>query len=294
MKPTVKLSDIAMHIEMASDGTYSFYNELTGEFYWYSDFGDHDDRDLDEEEGWLRLPSQRDADEYGMMSDFADTVNDARKREQLEFALSGKGAFRRFKDSANRLGVAEAWYAYRDKCYLEFARDWCDEEDVPYDRAELPKDDPDSDDALLKRGAIIIETPEHKIATRRYEESDEDALFALLEREGDEWQDYWKGANRAKYMKALSGSVAYVLLEDGELCGYARCRDDDGYGLYVYDLLVDKRHRGNEYGRFLLEHVRFDYREAPVYVMSDVNPYYEKLGYEAEGTIFIVKPQKNY
>ncbi len=49
MKQTVKLSDIAMHIEMASDGTYSFYNELTGEFYWYSDFGDHDDRDFDEE-----------------------------------------------------------------------------------------------------------------------------------------------------------------------------------------------------------------------------------------------------
>ncbi len=78
MKPTVKLSDIAEYIDTASYGAYSFYNELTGEFYWYSDFGDRDDRDLDEEEGWLRLPSQRDANEYEMMSDFTDTVRGAR------------------------------------------------------------------------------------------------------------------------------------------------------------------------------------------------------------------------
>ena len=75
MKPTVKLGDVAEHIEMASDEAYTFFNELTGEFYWYSDFvDDEDDRDLDEEEGWLRLPNQRDADEYDMMSDFTYTV----------------------------------------------------------------------------------------------------------------------------------------------------------------------------------------------------------------------------
>lgn len=145
MKPTVKLSDIAENIEMASDGSYSFYNELTGEFYWYSDFGDRDDRDLDEEEGWLRLPSQRDANEYEMMSDFTDTVRNSRKREQLEIALSGKGAFRRFKDAVDREGVAEAWYAFRDRRYLEFARDWCDDEEVPYDPSELPDDESDDE-----------------------------------------------------------------------------------------------------------------------------------------------------
>jgi predicted thioesterase len=146
MKPTVKLSEIAEHIEMASDGAYSFYNELTGEFYYYSDFGDRDERDLDVEEGWLHLPSQRDADEYEMMSDFADTVRNPRKREQLEIALSGKGAFRRFKDAIIREGVEDAWYAFRDRRYLEFARDWCNESELPYDRAELP-DEVEADDA---------------------------------------------------------------------------------------------------------------------------------------------------
>jgi len=141
MKKTVKLSEIAEHIEMASDGTDTFYNELTGEFYWYSDFGDRDERDLDEEEGWLHLPSQREANEYSMMSDFADTVRNSRKREQLEIALSGKGAFRRFKDAVLREGIEEAWYAFRDRRYLEFAREWCDYKNLPYDPAELPDEE---------------------------------------------------------------------------------------------------------------------------------------------------------
>ena len=65
-----------------------------------------------------------------MMSDFADTVRNPRKHEQLEIALSGKGAFRRFKDAVIREGVEDAWYAFRDRRYLEFARDWCDENEL--------------------------------------------------------------------------------------------------------------------------------------------------------------------
>jgi predicted thioesterase len=137
MKPTVKLSEVVEHIQMANEGTESFYNELTGEYYWYSDLYREDGRDLDEEEGWLRLPSQRDADEYEMMTDFVDAVMNSNKREQLEIALSGKGAFRRFKDAVIRAGIANSWYAFRDQRYLEFARDWCEEEEIPYDRSEL-------------------------------------------------------------------------------------------------------------------------------------------------------------
>jgi hypothetical protein len=71
------------------------------------------------------------------MSDFADTVHNPRKQKQLEIALSGRGAFRRFKDAVYREDVEEAWYAFRDRRYLEFARDWCDENQIPYE----PEDD---------------------------------------------------------------------------------------------------------------------------------------------------------
>ena len=128
------------------------------------------------------------------------------------------------------------------------------------------------------------------IVIRLYEKADENALFALIEREGDEWKEYWCEPGRKKYQKALQNSISYLIFEDGKLCGYARCRDDDGFGIYVYDLLVDKEYRGNGYGRMLMEKVCCDHPSMAVYVMSDVDPYYSKLGYEKEGSIFIVKP----
>lgn len=128
-----------------------------------------------------------------------------------------------------------------------------------------------------------------KITIQRYSINDEHLLFHLIQQEGDEWRSYWDGSGREKYKKALKNSITYLLFEDEKLCGYARCRDDDGYGVYIYDLLVSKAFCGKEYGRMLMEQVCVDFPDDTVYVMSDVNPYYEKLGYTKEGSIFVVK-----
>ena len=119
---------------------------------------------------------------------------------------------------------------------------------------------------------------------RIYTLEDEPKLFELIENEGEEWRDYGKD----KYRKALASSIVYVVCVGETLCGFARCRDDDGYGTYIYDLLVSPKYRGNRYGRLLMEKVVSDFPNNIVYVMSDVNPYYEKLGYKVAGTIFIV------
>ena len=125
---------------------------------------------------------------------------------------------------------------------------------------------------------------------RPYEPTDEPAFFAMLEAEGDDWREYFGPAGRASYARAMRTSVAYVLVVDGELCGYARCREDDGFGVYVHDLLVVRPHRGRSLGRALMERVCADVADQTVYVMSDVDPYYEKLGYRREGSIFVVSP----
>lgn len=126
------------------------------------------------------------------------------------------------------------------------------------------------------------------VCIRQYAPDDECILFSLIEREGEDWKDYWYQTGRDKYKRALSSSITYLLLSDETLCGYARCRNDDGFGVYVYDLLVDKDHRGMEYGRLLLEQICRDFPDDTVYVMSDVDQYYTKLGYQKEGSIFIV------
>ncbi|MGM0167152.1 hypothetical protein IGI39_002132 [Enterococcus sp. AZ135] len=125
---------------------------------------------------------------------------------------------------------------------------------------------------------------------RRYKKTDEKNLFAMMAKEA-EWGEYCVGRNRVKYETALQTSLTYLLFEDEKICGYARCREDDGFGVYVYDLLVDANCRGKNYGRYLMEQVYKDFPEQTTYVMSDVDPYYEKQGYQKEGTIFIVKPQ---
>ena len=123
---------------------------------------------------------------------------------------------------------------------------------------------------------------------RAYTPADEATLFAMMREEGDDWKDYW--GNPEKYRRALAGSITFIAWEGGELAGFARCRDDGGYGLYIYDLLVRKPSRGKYIGRALMEYAAAQFPGAPTYVMSDVDIYYGgKLGYKREGTIFIVK-----
>ncbi|SBW00265.1 Acetyltransferase (GNAT) family protein [uncultured Eubacteriales bacterium] len=126
------------------------------------------------------------------------------------------------------------------------------------------------------------------ITIRRYSEDDESALFSLMKNEGAEWESYWREERRDRYKAALHSCIVYVAYENDILCGYCRCRDDDGYGIYVYDLLVDKHHRGKQIGRQLMAQVRKDFSNDTVYVMSDVDEYYEKQGFRREGSIFEV------
>lgn len=126
---------------------------------------------------------------------------------------------------------------------------------------------------------------------RPYQPADAEALFALMRREGEDWADYFE-KRRDRYITALSRSIAYVAWAGDTAVGYVRCRDDDGFGIYVCDLLVDHTCRGRSYGRLLMERVCADYPEDEIYVMSDVDTYYEKQGYTREGSIFIVKPHE--
>ena len=124
---------------------------------------------------------------------------------------------------------------------------------------------------------------------RLFHQSDAEELFALLTREGEEWKDYWWGAEaQAKYLNALVSEPSYVIFDGNTLAGYMRCMTTHGYGVVVWDLLIDKAHRGKEYGLHLMEQVKADYPDQPIYIMSDADPYYEKLGYKVEGTIFTI------
>lgn len=111
-------------------------------------------------------------------------------------------------------------------------------------------------------------------------------LFEMIQEEG--WCDYYNEIGYGKYLKALESSITYVAYCEDTICGYIRCREDDGFGVYVYDLLVRKNFRGRGIGRQLITKIHTIYTDQPLYIMSDVDKYYEKLGYSKEGSIFKV------
>ena len=71
--------------------------------------------------------------EYRQMERFIGTIENADAAEQLWRAIKGKGAFRHFKDTANRLGLLERWYQYRDDAVKEFVIEWAEANNVPYE-----------------------------------------------------------------------------------------------------------------------------------------------------------------
>lgn len=123
---------------------------------------------------------------------------------------------------------------------------------------------------------------------RLYLKKDAAQLFEIMKEEGTDWECYYSEAVKEKYQQALDSSITFVVCQGDILCGYVRCRNDNGFGVYVYDLLVKKSYRGQKIGQKLMDFVRSQYPESTVYVMSGVDEYYEKLGYNRAGSIFIV------
>jgi len=124
---------------------------------------------------------------------------------------------------------------------------------------------------------------------RQYTHADEAALFALLREEGGDWKDYWGEDGRERYAQALVRSSTFVAYEGDTLTGFVRCKNDHDFEIIIHDLLVRKQSRGRQTGHALMDSVIASFPGVPVYVMSDVDPYYEKQGYRRIGSVFQVE-----
>lgn len=148
--PSVKLSAIVEALDMQSDESHAFLDKQTGKVFSLSDEeirAAEDDDDLSHYSEWqlenieqakavqadesgdggrfLSLPDQFDVKEWDMMRDFAASQDNEEHADILLRAIHGKGAFRYFKDRVHELGLADAWYKFRDRQYSQVALDWC-------------------------------------------------------------------------------------------------------------------------------------------------------------------------
>lgn len=112
----VDLNDLANALDDHSDYGAWFLDAETGEIWFWP----HDSSDAPDDDPELRadaraidaLPS---AVGYGDMEDFIEGVTDRRVADLLSRAITGRGAFRRFKDTLFEFPeLRQAWFSFRD------------------------------------------------------------------------------------------------------------------------------------------------------------------------------------
>ena len=66
------------------------------------------------------------------MARFCGTIDNARDRQRLEDAISGKGAFSRFKSMILEIGVRDQWFDYKLKGFARETRWFLQAQKIAY------------------------------------------------------------------------------------------------------------------------------------------------------------------
>ena len=133
----VKLTEVIDALDFTNDEIEYYYNPDTEEIFM-SNIGEIESLNEDELdelfEKSIMLPTRYDINEYEMMEDFAETIEDTRLQNQLYISLNGRGVFRRFKDTCINFDIIDDWYNYRDQKYKELAINWCKDNNIEFEQ----------------------------------------------------------------------------------------------------------------------------------------------------------------
>ncbi len=96
---------------------------------------------------YVELPTRHEVNEYRIIEQFTESRTDELVYAELEDAIRGRGAFRRFKDAVRRLGIEEEWFEYREVRFLEIAEAWCERHGIAVrSRKRAPEPGPEHRD----------------------------------------------------------------------------------------------------------------------------------------------------
>jgi hypothetical protein len=153
MPAKVSLAEVVDALEAQMDESAAFLNRETGEIVSCTDEEiSMVEREIDEEDlpewqremlpkvrealsggPWLALPSKFDIHDWEIMSRFADAQENERNRRELQRAIHGTGAFRNFRHTIDLLGIPlKAWHNFHYQELEQIARDWLEENNIPY------------------------------------------------------------------------------------------------------------------------------------------------------------------
>jgi Uncharacterised protein family (UPF0158) len=152
MAAIVSLRDVVEEISVQSEGVTAHLNPDTGEIVTVSD---EELRLVEDAEAaaeapewqqenlpkvrevlgsdrFLQLPTSIDIHAWAIMERFARERGNPEERDELERAIHGSGAFRRFKESIRRLDIEEEWYRFHDAAIETIAREWLEAHSIAY------------------------------------------------------------------------------------------------------------------------------------------------------------------
>jgi len=148
----VSIRDVVEAIDLPNNDWQSYLNADTGEIVTVTDedrrLVEHDE-DADDLPDWqrdmlpkvrqalesdrfLELPGSFEIHEWSIMEDFGASLASEQLRGEVLDALRGRGAFRMFRSTIQRLGIEKDWYRHRDSAFERIAREWLEANGVPY------------------------------------------------------------------------------------------------------------------------------------------------------------------
>nr|WP_167282082.1 UPF0158 family protein [Paenibacillus lupini] len=88
---------------------------------------------LEDEQGkYADFTLKNDYNEYEIIEEFINTLEDEKIKEALNDAIIGKGAFRKFKDKIIEFDIDKQWYTYKENKIKELVIEWCIEHDIEF------------------------------------------------------------------------------------------------------------------------------------------------------------------
>lgn len=155
MLPFDKIAELADELDSLPDGGTLYLNRKTYDnFLLHDDFSELQQPDADLEsmpdwmredyvtvqnilngDDWIALPDKFDLNEWAIMQEFASECETESLRHELQNAIHGSGAFRRFKQLVNRRNIQQAWYDFKKQALIEFVMEWLDANEIAYSKA---------------------------------------------------------------------------------------------------------------------------------------------------------------
>ena len=131
----INLEKIIEGLEMVDDIVDCYYNPEKDEIF-LSNIGEYEELSEDEIdelfEKSIILPTKYKINEYQIMVDFIETIDNLEIKSNLQRLIQGKGAFRRFKNYCFNVNIIQDWYKFKEERYKQIAIEWCEQNDLKY------------------------------------------------------------------------------------------------------------------------------------------------------------------